>query len=46
MLPFPEMPLDEYQVLLYLFEGISFRTLQAEKKMGIRRQLGLNYATN
>lgn len=32
MLPFPEMPLDEHQVLLYLFEGISFQTLQAEKK--------------
>lgn len=45
MLPFPEMPLDEHQVLLYLFEGISFQTLQAEKKMGIGRELGLNYAS-
>lgn len=45
MLPFPEMLLNEHEVLVYLFEGISFLTLQAEKT-GMGRELGLNYATN
>lgn len=45
MLPFPEMPLNEHEVLLYLFEGISFLTLQAEK-MRMGRELGVNYAAN
>lgn len=40
MLPFPEMPLNVHQVLLYLFEGISLQTLQTEKNLGMEGSWG------
>lgn len=40
MLPFPEMPLNVHQVLLYLFDGISFQTPQTEENLGTEGSRG------